>query len=290
MGDHHDVGLGGGVQRRQQAAGPGSQHVPHALRAVGHRPVAAGAQPVDLLRAATGREVSALREDHEGVVAVQVGGEGADLVHDVVPAGDELGRDPVQQHVDHRVPGERLLEHHPRLAVVGVHQRVDQHEGVGRARVPAGDDQLASREGVRRRALRGDLEVHHALGLPEEHPGHGLHQLVVDALEVRRADPPPEAAGEPQPQQRRQQQRLQRQVEHEHPEEARRSPPAGHPGRRRGRAEQPQREAGPHRHPEQHHERGDDHPAHDPQQPGAHPAPAPPGSATPGPATPAPSR
>ena len=67
---------------------------------------------------------------------------------------DEPCRDAVQDHVDRGVPGQGVLEHHARLAVVPVHQRVDQHERVARPRVPAADQQRLARDGRRAPARR----------------------------------------------------------------------------------------------------------------------------------------
>ena len=135
----------------------------------------------------------------------------------------------LQHHVDHRVPGQGVLEHHPRLAVVPVHQRVDQRERVAGAGVPAADQDRLARDGRRVSGRRSrSVSAEHPPGLAEEHPHHALHQVVVDALEVRRPDPPAEPGGQPEPEQHHQQQRLAGQVEHRRPTAA--AAPASRPG------------------------------------------------------------
>ena len=85
---------------------------------------------------------------------------------------------------------------------------VNESPGPG---VPAADQQRRAR--VRVRASGPSVSIRsaqHPPGLAEEHPHHALHQVVVDALEVRRPDPPAEARGEPEPEQDDQQQRSRR--------------------------------------------------------------------------------
>ena len=92
-----------------------------------------------------------------------------------------------------------------------------------------------------RRTVGLDPQRQHPPGLPEEHPHHALHQVVVDALEVRRPHPAAEARGEPQPEQHQQQQRLAGQVEDHDPQQPQRPPPA----RQHRRQHAPRRSARP---------------------------------------------
>ena len=161
---------------------------------------------------------------------------------------DEPRRDPVQEHVDGRVPGEGVLEDDARLAVVPVHERVDQRERVARSRVPAADQQRLAGVRVRGRAGGLDGQVEHPLGLAEEHPQQALHEVVVDALEVRRPHPPPEARRDPQPEQDDEQHALADQVEDRQPGDPQRPPVPRQDRRQRGRGHQPQREGEPDQH------------------------------------------
>ena len=140
---------------------------------------------------------------------------------------DEPVRQPVQHHVDRRVPLQGVLEHDARLAGVPVHQRVHEEERVARAGVPATGPAAAARRttsaaGPRRRPARAA-----PAGLPEQDLQEPLHQVVVRPLEARRPDPPAEAAGHPQPEQHDQHHRLEQQVQQHHPEQPQRPPPAG---------------------------------------------------------------
>ena len=185
---------------------------------------------------------------------------------------DEPGRDPVQQHVDGRVPRQRVLEDDARLAVVPVHQRVDQREGVARPRVPAADQQRLAGVRVGRRAGGLDGQVEHPPGLAEEHPEHALDEVVVDALVVRRPDPRPEARRDPQPEQDDQQHALADQVQDQHPQQAQRSPATRQQGRQRGRGDQPQRERDADQDRHQDHGGRGDQPAYLAARPGVAPA------------------
>ena len=115
------------------------------------------AQPVDAALPALGGEVAALGEDHERVVLVEAVGQrrrsGPRGRRRAGLGRDEAGRDPAEQHVDDRVPGQGVLEHDPRLAAVPVHQRVDQRERVARPGVPAGHQERDAGVGVRARAV-----------------------------------------------------------------------------------------------------------------------------------------
>ncbi len=268
VGDEHDVGLRCRVQGREQSARARSQHVLHRLGAPGHRLQPASAQRLDRALTAGRGEVAALGEDHEGVVVVEVAGEGGDVVLEV-GAGrrgrrEEAGRHPVEQHVDQRVPGQGVLEHHAWLAVVPVHQRVEQHQRVPRPGVPAGDQEREARVGVRLRAVGDHAQVEHAAGLGEQDPGHALHEVVVQALEVRGAQAAAAAAGQPVAQQDREAERLQAQVDHREPEQAQRPPPPGQHRGEHGGQQQPQRQRGPHHEGQRDDQRRHDGAAHGP--------------------------
>ena len=180
--------------------GPRRQHVGHRSARVGHpvagRACAAGRSPA---RAARGVKLPPSGKITNASFSSRPVASAAICASRSSPGPgvgrDEPGRDPVQQHVDRRVPGQRVLEDDPRLAVVPVHQRVDQHERVARVR-RAGSRPAAAGPGAR--PVSGPsvsmLEPQHPPGLAEEHPHHALHQVVVDALEVRRPDPPAEPA------------------------------------------------------------------------------------------------
>ena len=231
--------------------GAGRQHVGHLLRPLRHLLQAQLAQPLDPALAALGREVAALGEDHERVVLVQAGGQGGDLALQVLAGGrvgrDEARGDPAQDHPDGGVPGQRVLEHHARLARVVVHQGVHQDERVARAGVPAAHQDRPARVRVRGRARDLDREVEHPPGLAEEHPQRALHEVVVDALPVRRADPPAEPGRQPVAEQHDEQHRLDGEVGDHQPQQPQRPPAAGQPGRDGRGGDQPQRRG----HPEQ---------------------------------------
>ena len=80
--------------------------------------------------------------------------------------------------------------------------------------------------GVRGRAHGLDLQPQHPPRLPEEHHEEGQHDVVVDPLEARRADPPAEAGADPEPEQLDQRDALQRQV-HQRPPRAAAAAAAG---------------------------------------------------------------
>ncbi len=274
--NEHDVGRRCGVQRREEAARPRCQHVGHRLGAVGHPVHAQLAQPLDPPLAPARGEVAALREDHERVVRVEPRGQLRDLVLDALSRRrvrrDEAGGDPVQQHVDGRVPRQRVLQYDARLTVVPVHQGVDQREGVARPRVPAADQQRLARVRVGRRSRGLDGQVEHPPGLAEEHPEHALDEVVVDALVVRRPDARPEARRDPQPEQDDQQHALADQVQDQHPQQAQRSPAARQQRRQRGGGDQPQRERDADQHRHQDHDGRGDQPAYLASRPGVAPA------------------
>ncbi len=232
VGHHHHVGLRGRVQRGEEPAGARGEDVGHPLGTVGHVVQAELVQPRDRAIAARGGEVAALGEDHEGVVGVQPGGEGGDLRLEVLPGprvgGDEAGRDPAQDHVDGRVPREGVLEDDARLAAVPVQQRVHQGERVARPRVAAADENRPLGVPVGCRPVGADPQCQHPARLAEEADQRELHEVVVDAGEVRRPDLPPEARRQPQAEEHEQQQRLGCQVEERHPEAA--AAPASGPG------------------------------------------------------------
>ena len=81
-----DVGVGGGVQRGEEAARPGGEHVGHRLGALRHPLEAQLAQPLDAAGPPALGEVAALGEDHERVVLVEAGGQLGDLLLEPDPA------------------------------------------------------------------------------------------------------------------------------------------------------------------------------------------------------------
>ncbi len=173
---------------------------------------------------------------------------------------DEPARQPGEQHAERRVPGEHLLEHHPGLAAVPVHQRVHQDERVARTRMAAEHQQRLAGIGVRRRADGLDLQAQHPPGLAEEHDQVALHEVVVDPLEERVADEHPEARGDPEPEELDQDEALQGQVHHAQPEQAQRTQPSRDERREHVAGQQPQRQ----RRPEQHGHDDEQRRDHDP--------------------------
>ena len=174
---------------------------------------------------------------------------------------DEARRDPPQHHVDRRVPREGVLQHHARLAGVPVQQGVHQDERVARPRVAAHHEHRSVRHARRVRPVGADPQREHAPGLAEEDDQRALDEVVVDAGEVRRPDPPAEAARDPQAEHHREQQRLEGQVDDHDPEQPQRPPPARQERRQRRGADQPQRQGHPDRDGQADHRRRDDEPA-----------------------------
>ena len=269
MGDQDDVRVGRRVEGRDEASRPWCEHVAHRLGALGHPLHPQLAQPVDPALPPGAGEVAALGEDHERVVAVEVGGQRRDLLLERVAGslaglrGDEARRDPPQQDVDDGVPGQGVLEDDARLPVVPVHQRVHEHERVTRARVPAGDEQRGAGVGVRGRSVGDDREPQHPPRLAEEGPHHPLDQVVVDALPVGTPDPPSAPAGQPEPQQHRQQHALHGQVDHEDPQQPQRPPATRQQRGERGRGDQPERQGHPQQAGQEDDGRGDHQPSDD---------------------------
>ncbi len=204
--DEDHAGVRRRVHRREQPAGPGRQDVAHPLGALRHPVQAALAQPFDRPDPAARREVAALREDHERVVLVEADGEVADVLLDrsaLAVRRDEPVRQPVEQHVDRRVPLQHVLEHDPRLAVEPVDQRVDEHERVARAGVPAHHELgPPGQRGVRVGADDVEVQPQRPPRLPEQERQEPAGEHVVGALEGRRTHLPAEAGAHPEPEQR----------------------------------------------------------------------------------------
>ena len=195
-------------------------------------------------------EVAALGEDHERVVVVEAGRQRRDLRLEVLAlrrvGRDEPGRDPVQQHVDRRVPRQRVLEDDARLAVVPVHERVDQRERVARPGVPAADQQRLAGVGVRCRALgrrcRAAAPASPRGTAPTSRPAPGRSGCPA----VRR--PHPAAATRREPVAEHHHEHAASSivsVEDEDPEQPQRPPAAREQRRQRRRGDQPQRQQAP---------------------------------------------
>ena len=141
VADHHDVGIGGGGQRRDRAGGPGRQHVGHLLSAGRLRHKTPATQPVDR-GAVPGRSpVTAFGKQDEGVVGCEAGsqvrhGSGRRFA---APT-DEAAPEPGQQDVDGRVQAQPFGHHDPREAPVAAHQQVHKHERSPRTGVPTEHD------------------------------------------------------------------------------------------------------------------------------------------------------
>ena len=208
VGDHQHVGLGRGLQRGQYAAGAGRQDVDHLLGAHRH-PLQAELAELGDRAVAAARAVKLPPSGKITKASLWSRPVASDAICDSrsSPAAgfgrDEAGRDPVEDHVDRRVPGEGVLEDDPRLAVVPVQQGVHQHERVAGPRVAAHHQHRPVGHPRRVRPVGADPQRQHPPGLAEEDDQRALHQVVVDAGEVGRADPPAEAAGQPQAEQHR---------------------------------------------------------------------------------------
>jgi len=107
-----------------------------------------------------------------------------------------------------------------------VHQRVDQGERVAGSRMSAGDDQRVARVGVRCRPICLDPQREHAPGLAEHDVHQALHQVVVHALPVRRADEAAEARRDPPAEEDHEQHALGGHPDDREPEDAEEPPPA----------------------------------------------------------------
>ena len=120
------------------------------------------AEPLDPPLAPTRREVAALREDHEGVVLVEPGGQRRRSASSRRSPAPGSG---VMKRAGMRCSSTSIAGSQARVSLsttrgsrcVPVHQRVDEHERVARPGVPAADQQRRAREGVRRRAV--DLDA-----------------------------------------------------------------------------------------------------------------------------------
>lgn len=142
MGDQdHDGVAGSALDRRQGAAGPRRDQVAHRPRALGQVVLSPFFELGDRAQPARLGEVAALRKDHQRVPWADPAGELADRVDHLGPATlarrDEPRRQAVEDHVDHRLPLQRVLEHDPRPPVLLDEEVVDQEERVAGAGVAA---------------------------------------------------------------------------------------------------------------------------------------------------------
>ncbi len=103
------------------------------------------AQALDRTGAPRRRDVAPLREDQQGVARGHGCRQAPDLLdHGVLLPGrrvQERHGQPVEQHVDHRVPLEGLLEDHARPTTLPRQQLVDEEERVAGSGMAAQDQQ-----------------------------------------------------------------------------------------------------------------------------------------------------
>jgi hypothetical protein len=236
--DEHGGVVGCGVERGQEAAGVRHHDVRHTVRAVGQGVLTARPQRRDAPGTPLGRDVAALREQHEGAVVREVTRDPGDRLGGAVlappaPRGrrDEGGRQPVQQHVDRRVPLQRVLEDDGGGAPRPAQQGVEQDERVPGAGVPAHDDERGVGQGGAVGRLHDDPQPQCPAHLPEQDAEHDAGEDDVRVLHPRPAHPQAEPGGDPQDEQPDERHRVPHDVDAEHPQQAQHPEPAGqHPG------------------------------------------------------------